>query len=99
LVEIESEYKWKFLSSQLYLLSTLTHTEELNWWTGGHFNPSYGFSWFYSGSHVYYSDWALFEPSNFEDSSIYLSMLKPGGSHLWYSEHAEKRNGHPICEK
>ena len=32
LVEIHSHEQWKILSSELYLLSQLTHTEDLKWW-------------------------------------------------------------------
>ena len=99
LVEIQNQEKWRILSSELYLLSQLTHTEELKWWTGGHYTSGNGFTWFNSDSHVYFADWALYEPSNFEGSSINLASGSEADFHRWYSQHADERNGHPICEK
>ena len=99
LVEIQTQEKWRILSSELYLLSELTHTEELKWWTGGHYTDGNGFTWFNSGSHVYFADWDLYEPSYFEHSSIFLAIGREADLHRWHSQHADERSGHPICER
>ncbi len=99
LVEVNFSEKWDLLSSQLYLLSSITHTEDYKWWTGGYYNPSnYYYSWFYSGQAISFSDWARYEPSYLRDESIYLSVENSGGTHRWFSGPSDVRNGHPLCE-
>ena len=100
LVEVNFREKWDLLSSGLYLLSSLTHTEDYKWWTGGYYNPSnYYYAWFYSGQAISFSDWARYEPSYLRDESIYLSVESSGGTHRWFSGPSDARDGHPLCEK
>ena len=98
-MEIHSHEQWKILSSELYLLSQLTHTEDLKWWTGGHYTENDGFIWFFSGLHVYFSDWASYEPSRLDESAISLAKAKNQEMHRWHSTKAVEPSGHPLCEK
>jgi hypothetical protein len=100
LVEINDQQKWDLISSQLHLLSTMTHTDNFHWWTGAHFNSAYyRFHWFQSGYGLNFFDWDYYEPSQQRDSAIFLAKEKDGENFRWFSAPADRRHGHPICQK
>jgi hypothetical protein len=100
LVEINDQQKWDLMSSQLHLISTMTHTDNFHWWTGAHFNSAYyRFHWFQSGYGLNFFDWDYYEPSQQRDSAIFLAKEKDGENFRWFSAPADRRHGHPICQK
>ena len=100
LVEITSEPQWKIFLKHLYLVSQLTHTEELKWWIGGH-KTDRGYIWFSSGQNITYFDWSLSESPTDPDTpaAIYLAKAENQSMHKWHSGSVDESIGHPICEQ